>query len=37
MYEFCKKMEIIGTPTIFINGHEMPDIYSVNDLQYCLA
>lgn len=37
MYEFCKKMEIIGTPTIFINGHEMPDIYSVNDLQYCLG
>lgn len=36
MYEFCKKMEITGTPTIFINGYEMPDIYSINDLQYCL-
>lgn len=37
MYEFCKKMEIVGTPTIFINGYEMPDIYSVSDLQYCLG
>lgn len=37
MYDFCEKMEIIGTPTIFINGYEMPDIYSVRDLRYIIS
>lgn len=34
MYQFCEKVGITGTPTIFVNGHEMPNIYRVNDLKY---
>jgi len=34
MYRFCEQVGITGTPTIFVNGHEMPDIYRVNDLKY---
>ena len=37
MYDVCEKREIIGTPTIFINGYEMPDIYSVRDLRYIIS
>jgi len=34
MSEFCKKMEIEHTPTIFVNGYELPDLYNVGDLKY---
>lgn len=34
MNDWCRKMEISHTPTFFINGHELPDIYTVNDLKY---
>ncbi len=34
MYRFCEEVGITGTPTIFVNGHEMPNIYRVNDLKY---
>lgn len=36
MNEFCTAERINATPTIFVNGHEMPANYSVADLQYCL-
>ena len=34
MHQFCIDSKITGTPTIFINGHEIPYIYSVKDLLY---
>lgn len=36
MMQFCKDTGIIGTPTIFINGHELPLDYRVEELLYCL-
>lgn len=36
MNEFCTAEQITATPTIFIDGHEMPANYSVADLRYCL-
>ena len=34
MDKWCKKMDIQATPTIFINGYQLPDAYSIEDLQY---
>ena len=36
MNEFCIAEQINATPTIYVNGHEMPANYYVADLQYCL-
>lgn len=36
MEEWCIKMEISHTPTIFVNGYQLPDAYSVEDLKYFL-
>jgi protein-disulfide isomerase len=36
MKKWCEKMEIKFTPTIFINGYQRPDAYSIEDLQYFL-
>ena len=36
MQKWCKTMEISSTPTIFINGYQLPDAYSIEDLQYFL-
>ena len=36
MNEFCTAEQINATPTIYVNGHEMPANYNVADLQYCL-
>ncbi len=36
MYNWCKEMEIIATPTIFINGYQLPSVYDIGDLQYFL-
>ncbi len=36
MSAWCKKTEISFTPTIFINGYQLPEIYSVEDLKYFL-
>jgi uncharacterized membrane protein len=36
MEKWCKAAEIAFTPTIFINGYQLPDAYSVEDLQYFL-
>jgi len=37
MSNWCNTTEIRATPTYFINGCQLPDIYSINDLKYLLA
>ena len=37
MFLFCKEAEVVGTPTIFINGNELPHSYRVEELLYCLS
>ena len=34
MFDFCVKNQISYTPTIFINGHELPEFYNFSDLLY---
>lgn len=36
MFNWCKEMKIVATPTIFINGYQLPDVYDIGDLQYFL-
>ena len=36
MGKWCNEMEIKATPTIFINGYQLPDAYGIEDLQYFL-
>ena len=36
MGEWCKKIDIHFTPTIFVKGYQLPDAYSVGDLKYFL-
>jgi len=36
MAELCKKSEIFFTPTFFLNGHQLPDTYRIEDIQYFL-
>jgi thiol-disulfide isomerase/thioredoxin len=36
MYQWCELVGIQATPTIFLNGHQLPDAYDVEDLQYFL-
>jgi uncharacterized membrane protein len=37
MREWCDKTKISFTPTFFINGYQLPEMYSVNDLKYFLS
>jgi len=37
MRKWCDETEISFTPTFFINGYQMPDIYTVEDLKYFLT
>jgi uncharacterized membrane protein len=37
MEEWCNREQIAFTPTIFINGHQLPPNYSVKDLKYFLS
>lgn len=34
--EWCKQAEISYTPTIFVNGHRLPEKYSLQELKYIL-
>lgn len=34
MFQFCRQVKIKGTPTIFINGYQLPEIYRIKDLLY---
>jgi len=36
MKKWCDDVEIAYTPTIFINGHQLPDAYWIDDLKYFL-
>jgi uncharacterized membrane protein len=36
MENWCKVTEIAFTPTFFINGYQLPDVYDIEDLQYFL-
>lgn len=36
MDNWCKAMEIMFTPTLFIKGFKLPDAYSIEDLTYFL-
>ncbi|UKJ07507.1 vitamin K epoxide reductase family protein [Solitalea lacus] len=37
MHEWSNKMEIAFTPTFFINGYQLPEFYSIQDLKNILA
>jgi uncharacterized membrane protein len=37
MDEWCKKTNIKYTPTIFVNGYQLPEMYRIEDLQYLLS
>lgn len=37
MEAWCEAEQITHTPTIFINGHELPEGYNVEDLKYVLV
>ena len=37
MYNFCQKTKITGTPTIYMNGSELPQLYNINDLYFILS
>jgi protein-disulfide isomerase len=34
---WCDKTGINFTPTFFVNGYQLPEIYSVSDLKYFLS
>ena len=36
MEQWCNAMKISATPTIFINGYQLPDAYGIEDLKYFL-
>ena len=36
MFNWSNEMEVEFTPTIFINGYQLPDAYTIDDLQYFL-
>lgn len=37
MQDWCFETKINATPTFFINGYQLPDMYSVTDLKYFLS
>ena len=36
MKEWCKEAGITFTPTLFINGHRLPEKYKIEELKYIL-
>lgn len=36
MKAWCEQMDIIATPTFFIDGHQLPEMYTLSDLKYLL-
>lgn len=36
MRNWCQKIEIDYTPTIFLNGYQIPDLYDVGEIEYFL-
>jgi len=36
MHQFCEDVKIVGTPTVFINGHILPETYRIKDMLYLI-
>jgi hypothetical protein len=36
MRTWCDGADILFTPTVFFDGHQMPDLYTVKDLKHLL-
>ena len=36
MDKWCREMNIVATPTFFLDGYQLPDAYSIGDLEYFL-
>jgi len=36
MSSWCREMGLVATPTIFLDGYQLPDAYSIEDLEYFL-
>jgi len=36
MHNWCQRMNVVATPTVFLNGYQLPDAYSIGDLEYFL-
>ena len=36
MNKWCKEMQIEHTPTLFVNGYQLPETYTADDLRYLL-
>jgi thiol-disulfide isomerase/thioredoxin len=36
MYKWCREVDIKATPTFFLNGYKVPDVYSIEELEYFL-
>ncbi|MFT3947003.1 MAG: thioredoxin domain-containing protein [Agriterribacter sp.] len=36
MSKWCREMDVIATPTFFLDGNQLPDSYRVEDLEYFL-
>lgn len=34
--KYCRETGILGTPTILVDGHRLPDVYDATDLKYLL-
>jgi predicted negative regulator of RcsB-dependent stress response len=37
MKTWCEAIDIQFTPTFFINGYQLPEIYSIGDVKYLLS
>jgi protein-disulfide isomerase len=37
MKQWCEKTNITFTPTFFLNGYQLPEMYTVNDLKHFLS
>ncbi len=37
MTQWCEEMQISYTPTFFVNGHELPSTYTVEDVRHILS
>lgn len=36
MHHWCNRMEVLATPTFFVNGYQLPDMFQIEDLEQIL-
>ena len=36
MNKWCREVDISFTPTFFVNGYQLPETYTIEDLKYLL-